>query len=456
MKKFIMLSAVLAAVSTAFVACSSDDDLAQAPAVPEESVVDTPQGTPFSVNPSSGATRAIRYGSSAWNGNSDTYVNCFKLYGNQTDLSNVWVKNVVFTRSAKDAAWVADRDDDGSVASLNWPKDKEATPAIVESDKSTDFYAITDNAIKGQGDDNELTGVTSWLTLSQTTGESPVNIGTFHYSLQTKEQAIPWIDTSYPGLLTNFDDTDGTPDPEIEIVDPADDKLLDLMYATTSKKESETTNGQLPLQFHHALSGLSVQAKFLSKADLGAGGWAIVKAVTICGLKTAGDFTMTPSAGTGAWSSQATLVNYHYELPTAKKLDAEDDQDDDVVANPTTKELVPVGEWLVIPQTTTPWNLSYNNALLPNAANGAYIILRVEEYKNEGLESFLIFPLNTKLNAGKNRVITVDIAQGREYYASTNENASHNPKICDLHFQPSQASGSTNPSREYTMDEEDF
>ena len=46
MKKFIMLSAVMAAVSTAFVACSSDDDLAQQPKAPETTVE---EGTPLVV-----------------------------------------------------------------------------------------------------------------------------------------------------------------------------------------------------------------------------------------------------------------------------------------------------------------------------------------------------------------------------------------------------------------------
>jgi hypothetical protein len=110
--------------------------------------------------------------------------------------------------------------------------------------------------------------------------------------------------------------------------------------------------------------------------------------------------------------------------------------------------LVPKGEWLVVPQTTTPWDKSYNSDLLPVPANGAYIILRVDEYKNPGFESFLLFPLNTSFNAGKNRVITVDVAQGREYYSDSNTAG-----VCDLHFQPSQAGGG---SRQLDMDGEDF
>jgi len=212
----------------------------------------------------------------------------------------------------------------------------------------------------------------------------------------------------------------------------------------------------LPLPFHHALSGLSIDAKFLSTADKGAGGWATVKAVTICGLKTSGTFTMNPvntddpvdqtKGGTGAWSGLGTYVNYHYEIPVddQEQLAAELEN----VSTPHTITLVPKGEWLVVPQTTTPWDKSYNSDLLPVPANGAYIILRVDEYKNPGFESFLLFPLNTSFNAGKNRVITVDVAQGREYYSDSNTAG-----VCDLHFQPSQAGGG---SRQLDMDGEDF
>ena len=163
MKKFIMLSALVAATSTAFVACSSDDDLAQQPKAPE-TIVDngSSEGTPFSVMPTSGTTRAVRYGSSAWDGTSDTYVNCFKLYGKQ-GTADPWVKNVVFTRSSKSANWIPARDDDGTVSSLTWPVDDPATTEVVESATATNFYAITDNAIKDQANSNALDYVSEWM-----------------------------------------------------------------------------------------------------------------------------------------------------------------------------------------------------------------------------------------------------------------------------------------------------
>ena len=422
MKKVILLMAACVAVGTAFVACSSDDDLVQqAPVVPEENVE---KGTPFSVMPYSGATRATLFNSNAWDGTNDTYVSCFKLYGKQADLT-AWMKNVVFTRSAKAAAWVAARDDDGAVASLTWPKDDTETPLVKESEVATNFYAITDNAISTT--DNSLTGVNPWM--------SPE--GSFTYTLQTTHASIPWEDTGNPGDLISTD---------VTFVDPAE--MRDLMYATTSKMESETTDGALPLQFHHALAGLTIQAKFLSNSDYGNSGYAVVKAVAICGLKTAGTFTMTPSTGLGAWSDQATKYNYYYELPTPIQIDAEDDLDASVVASPTIKNLVPAGEWLMIPQTTTPWNFSYNNGNLPNANTYTYIVVKLADKQELTKDFFLCFPLNTTFNAGKNRVITIDIAQGRFCpFNFTDEN------YCDVFYEPSSVFGGSRP---FEMDGEEF
>ncbi len=424
MKKVILLMAACVAVGTAFVACSSDDDLVQqAPVVPEENVN---EGTPFSVMPYSGATRATLFNSNAWDGTNDNFVECFKLYGKQADLT-AWMKNVVFTRSAKDAAWVAARDADGPVASLTWPKDDGETP-LKESEITTDFYAITDNAISTT--DNSLTGVNPWM--------SPE--GSFTYALQPTSVNISWEDTGNPGSLDNQD---------IQIVDPAE--LRDLMYATTSKMESETTDGKLPLQFHHALSGLTIQAKFLSDGEYDSdpteNGWAKVKAVAFCGLNTVGTFAMTPSTGLGAWSDLGTQCMYYYAIPDVggKKFDVQA-QTNENKANPAIQTLVPAGEWLAIPQTATACSIAYTNAL---PTTGAYIVLIVEDFQDEGTDFPLFYPISTTLNAGKNRVITIDIAEGRDPYYHTK-----NPAECDLFYSPSQAGGSG--SREFAMDEEEF
>ncbi|MCR5512768.1 MAG: hypothetical protein K6F43_04290 [Prevotella sp.] len=436
MKKFIMLSAVMAAVSTAFVACSSDDDLALAPAVPEETVIDTPKGTPFSVMPYSGATRADLYNKDAWDGTNDNFVSCFKLNGRQ-GTADPWVNDVVFTRSSKSAAWVAERDADGAISSLKWPKDNPATTEVVESATATDFYAITDNAIKDQANNNALDYVTNWM--------NPV--GSFTYTLPAELVKIVWEDTNNPGSLTTGyldpSDPDYVENPDVNIIKNAD--LKDLMVATVSHKESdaEVVDGALPLAFKHALAGLTIQAKFLSHGEYDSNstqnGWAKVKAVAVCGLNTSGPYTF----GTG-WGTLSTPVNYYYELTTPEKFDVQDETDANK-ANPTTKTLVAAGNWLVIPQTTTPWDISYNSGLLPNPATCAYVILKLEDFKNVGTDFFLCYPLNTTLHAGKNRTIVIDIAQGRDYSYNTDD-----PDKCDMYYHPATIFGG---AREFKMDE---
>ena len=436
MKKFIVLSALVAATSTAFVACSSDDDLAQQPKAPE-TIVDngSSKGTPFSVNPSSGATRAVRYGSSAW-GNYDSehptnFVDCFKLYGKQSGL-DAWINNVVFTRAKTGAEaniWGPSLTQSTPVASLSWPSGYTTGESpIKKSEVATNFYAITDNnifagnhATKPDGID----GVSQWMNTE----------GSFGYSLQTTHATIPWDNSqSNPGEIS---------DQDITFIDRAN--IRDLMYATTTKKEADVTSGQLPLAFHHALSGLSIQAKFLSngeyKTDASKNGYAMIKAVAICGLNTSGTFTMNPSTGLGAWSGLGTKVNYYYAIPDAggRKISVENDQDADVVANPTITELVPAGEWLMVPQEistsatadVTPWDYSYSG-VLPDASSFAYIVVILADKKELDTDFTLCFPLNTKLNAGKNRVITIDIAQGR--YASWDFD---DDNVSDLFYEPS-------------------
>ena len=102
MKKFIVLTAILAAASTAFVACSSDDDLAQQPKAPE-TIVDSPKGTPFSLSVSAD-TRSTLYNANAWDKTDGVpWVKEIKIYGNQADISNIWMNSVVFKRDSYNA-----------------------------------------------------------------------------------------------------------------------------------------------------------------------------------------------------------------------------------------------------------------------------------------------------------------------------------------------------------------
>ena len=454
-RKMILFAALVAASSTAFVSCSSsDDDLAQeAPKAPvagetvvEESVV---VGTPFSVAPSNGSTRAVRYGSSAWGDyvdNSTPYVNCFKLYGKQSGI-DAWMNHMIFTRAkAASASWTPNRDATGVVdpSAVVWP--------TTNTGVATDFYAITDNDIK---DANDASWPNGCVGLNYSGGNS------FTYTLQPTTADILWDDpddgSTTSGIPGVFDTRTKT------IVDRT--KIRDLMYATTTMTEADVTNdqlkGQLPLPFHHALSGLSIQAQYISGGEYNSNpaenGYATVKAVYVCGLNTSGTFTMNPvntddpvdqtKGGSGEWSGLGTPSIYYYELPgDGEKFDCINNTAANV-ANPSNrKTIVPIGEWLVIPQTTTAkaWNQAYVAGFLPDPSTTAYIILDVIDKTQPTDHLFLCYPLDTTFNPGKTRVITVDIAQGR--CCDLNGGG-----LCDLYYYP----GDVIASRKAEMDLEE-
>ena len=457
MKKVILLMAACVAVGTAFVACSSDDDLVQqAPVVPEENVN---EGTPFSVQPVSGTanTRAVRYGSSAWGNyvdNTTPYVDCFKLYGKQTGLTP-WIDNVVFTRAKSDGAtWGPDRIQSTPVGSLSWPKDDTETPSVKESEVATNFYAVTDNAII-DGDDTDdpdgIVGLSEWMNTE----------GKFTYTLTPKtDDAAYWFEnTAYEVTTTT-----------VKYVDLS--KLKDLMYATTNKTEADVTDGQLPLSFHHALSGLSLKLRFLSNAETNNHTYARVYAVMFGGLNTSGTFTFTPTTGLGEWGTLNTPVCYYKYFDTPidvpaiyEKTNTADNTkvstDEQIAA--ATQEVILPGELLVIPQTTTPWDYSYTGSVLPTNSTSAYVALWIGDSYGvaDPMDNNMIlyYPLNTTFNAGKNRVITIDIAQGRAWDEEGDEakyiigyDTSVDPAApiygCKLHFSPAEVFA----SREYNFE----
>ena len=407
MKKFIVLSALVAVASTAFVACSSDDDLAQQPKAPETIVENSSsKGTPFSVNPSSGATRAARYGASAWNGTSklgQPWVREFKLYGNQ-GTNEPWMNNVVFQRTSyTSTSWSPVRDATGSISEVSWPADNPATTDVVESAAATNFYAITDNAIDGTKSD-ALANVSSWMAPT---------VGQFDYLMPTATKAnMEWIDVStgngvYETASTAYVDST---------------KIKDLMVASASTNEAGTSGGVLNLAFTHVLAGLTVKAKFLSNLSAGQSNFVTISYIKICGLKTSGTYTF----GSG-WGNLDDYVVYYKEWTGDDKpvLYA---QAEGTTAESTPalviEELVCPGEWLAIPQSTTPWDASYmdSDAAAPGVA---YVAVRlVDDKTGDDLE--LWYPLNITLTAAKNKVLIIDLGQFFEPYDSEdNVNAVH-------------------------------
>ena len=403
MKKILVMSA-LVAISAAFVACSSDDDLAQQSKSPE-TIVDTPKGTPFSVQPTSGATRAARYNADAWNGTSKLgrpWVREFKLYGKQGD--NVWMNNVVFQRTAYNKTdWEPVRDASGAISELRWPADDPATTDVVESAAATDFYAITDNAIQSSSSD-ALANVSRWMAPT---------VGQFDYVMPTTTKAnMEWIDVTtgngvYGTISTAYVDST---------------QINDLMVASASTNEAGTNGGVLDLAFTHVLSGLTVKAKFLSNLSAGQRNYVTISYIKICGLKTSGTYTF----GSG-WGNLDDYVVYYKEWTGDDKpvLYA---QKEGTTAESTPalviEDLVCPGEWLAIPQSTTPWDTSFmgHDAAAPGVA---YVAVRLEDYKT-GDDLELWYPLNITLTAAKNKVLTIDLGQFFEPYdTEDNVNAVH-------------------------------
>lgn len=398
MKKLLVLSA-LVAISAAFVACSNENDLVQQkPDVPEV------KGTPFSVSIQNGTdTRATLYNADAWNGGNDTYVNAFKLYGLQADASDPWLNNVVFTRTAKDAAWTADRD--ATTASLStapaWPTTNKT--------KATTFYGITDNAI-GTGTTAAIAGISAWMSTP----------GSFVYT-QPTATGYTWDTENEPYV---FDEVNNSYIKASE--------LTDMMVATTEKNEEETTSGVLPLEFKHLLAGLSIKLKFKSDDAKSADAAAYINAVMVRGLYTAGTYTF----GTGWSDLSGDGICYYksFDTPILIEAEAEASTSDPV-------SLVGAGEWLVIPQTTTPWDETTDTEHFPGAKAGrqmAYIALYIRDVSPGTDDTVPVyFPLDATFHAAKNKTITLELSLSRDIWLDSNPTDGK----ADYQFEPSQTDG---------------
>ena len=396
MKKILVMSA-LVAISAAFVACSNENDLVQqAPVVPEETVV----GTPFTI--STGAdTRATLYNANAWDkSNSTTWVSDLKLYGKQGS-NDPWMNSVVFHREAYDGDWAPNRSaTEASLASVNWPTADKTTP--------TSFYAITDNAI-GAGTTAAIAGVSEWMsTPGSFTYTQPTATG-YTWDTENDPYVFDVVSKSYVNA----------------------GNLTDVMVATTSKSEDDVTNGTLPLEFKHLLSGLSIKVKFKSDDALSAGAAAEINAVMVRGLYTAGTYTF----GSG-WSGQSgDDICYYKSFATPISLVAEAESS---TSEPT--PLVGAGEWLVIPQQTTPWDETADTEHFPGAKAGrqmAYIALYIRDVSPGTDDTVPVyFPLDATFNAAKNKTITLELSLGRDIWLDSDFDGK-----ADYQFEPSQTDG---------------
>ena len=388
MKKILVMSA-LAAVSTAFVACSSDDDLVQqAPVVPEV------KGTPFSISVNAD-TRATLYNADAWGTSGANAVTMLKLYGKQNGQTTPWLNSAVFTRSATSADWTANRDAThtslGETEKPTWPK--------TNANVATDFYAITDNAI-GDGTTALISNVGAWMTTP----------GTFDYTMGTLTANLPQIDkvegTGYVvegGVSTDYVDAS---------------KLKDLMVASATTKE--TTDGKLDLAFSHILAGLNVKIIFRNDAvynDASGSKNASIHYIKIMGLKTSGAYSYT-----SGWSGLSDYVCYYKAFSTPIVVNAFLEESTAAAADENKWLVSNTDPWMVIPQTTDPWDCQGLESGDYIADGKAYVVLGITDHQDtEDVEVFL--PLDTEFVAGKNKTLRLDLGKFRDLYNNTGEAA---------------------------------
>jgi len=293
MKKFIMLSAVMAAVSTAFVACSSDDDLVQAPAVPEESVS---EGTPLVINVVD-ATRGTDLTTSTLQG--------FKLFSTKTGGTTTWLTGTDFIKSGETFI------------------PENGLPVIWQDDDPWDFYAVS-HAVDSENLDAENVYFTSEEIAAASEGDPA-------YGKTTSDVKSG----------RNFTYTVPT--------DYANQK--DLLVAAAINKDQEA--GEVDIPFYHALARVEkvkVHFKGLMDASLSYPDYKfLIKNITFKNVLTTGKFTFpatwaAPDAS--SWTEQATQGDYTIELVDFDK-DGDDIKFFDEIEDPSSpgvkSEYIPKG-----------------------------------------------------------------------------------------------------------------
>ena len=433
-KKFLFLSALVAA-TTAFIGCSSDENLAEVPEVieePSEEVI--PQGTPFSVKAfGTDDTRAIRYGEGGKEMNDGSgWISELKIWGSQKEINNNWLQSMVFKRTNADSKeWTPARKNDGSTAaSTGWP--------TTNTDKVTTFYAITDGNI-ANASGNKVNGVTEnfldgKIVYNPETAEIDARADGFESDLDNYI-AGGWVQASSPAdtEIDNFDAVDNS-------------KIGDLMVAT--KVSVETADGSIPMSFDHALCGLYVCAKFcpVNQNWVTATGYAnkfTIMGVRLHGLYTGGTYTF--GSGWGSYTGQSGLYYYglgRYDGGNCVTLEAEA-----TTADPTVKTVVPSGTWLLVPQNVTGWDCSYNSGALPADGSGAYLEILYtngDQSPDDSYAAIAVYPLPTMtFVAGHNYRLVIDVEKIRTTLADVkkDDGDSGSDGKCDYIFTPVKGGG---------------
>jgi hypothetical protein len=339
MKKFIMLSALVAATSTAFVACSSDDDLAQQPKAPETI------GTPVKV---------VLDGTRANLDNTTTAnLSSFQLYGvQQTATKNFWMDNVQFTKSGTE--W-------GSTSNPTWP--------VTNKDVTTNFYGFADGVTNGTP-----AGVTPSIT-----ADAQSFTFTFGAGTESSQWFAKWSETEgaiqYGGAWSTIKNNQGlrneaTLKSTATVLNNAN--LTDLLVTKDDVTGTEGTDGSLTVNFKHALSNLVIKAMFVG--DDGGAQWPDNTRYYIQWIRVHGLYhTATYTFGTG-WSIDLTNDShdcaYEHVWGESDSADPDPRWTMDIIPYTTYNgysaaqkkasyvDIVPEGEFMVIPQTISSYKIT--------------------------------------------------------------------------------------------------
>lgn len=267
MKKILVMSAFVA-ISAAFVACSSNDDLVQAPTAPEETV---DEGTPLTIKVTD-ATRGTDW--------TATSLPSFSLYSVANGGTTRWLGTY---ENGSSSGVVFDNTSDGGTG---YTGEFTNGSNLLWEDGTWDFYAISDATFYEESDGD---------------------VGT-----QDAEHLDAATDRNFTYVVpTNYNDQ------------------KDLLVAAAIGKKSTDNGGVVSLPFQHALAQIGqITLKFdaTGNTESNASKVFIIKSITIHGIKSTGKYTF-PATWTanaeqynlnnkGTWTTvDGSESEYHVELP---------------------------------------------------------------------------------------------------------------------------------------------
>ena len=338
-KKLILFGAAFAALAT-FTGCSSDEPLAdvQQPQLQEpDSVEVVEQGTPMTVFLGSGSSRADlnkKVGD----------LQSFKLWAvQQTDPKARWLDGAVFKGNNTDG-WTAT----GAV----WPTTQKTTASKFYG--YADFSDLTGTDVPGIAPTIGVNGQSFTYTLGDGANSK------LYYTQFTEAviQEYSEIDAATAETLQGLRDELNETVEAFNVVDK--NTMPDLLVTADGAEGVEGNDGKFSLNLKHALSNLVIKAKFNTSASgdtWQAGTTYYIEWIRVFGLYTSGTYTFGSGWNfDGDTDKKVVYEKYFGEgVEHAKAISIQPYTD---IATNGVKytTLADLGEFMMIPQTFTPWS----------------------------------------------------------------------------------------------------